>query len=103
MTLARSPKIAGLLSAILPGLGQLYNRQWAKGGAFLLATIILEAVLESSAETIRVLQAAFSGTPVDNLGAFVLRSIPLIALALWSIADAAKVARHQTSPDPPSA
>jgi hypothetical protein len=103
MTFTRSPKIAGLLSAVLPGLGQFYNRQWAKGAGFLLATIILEAFLDSSAETIRVLQAAFSGAPVDHLGSFVLRMIPFTALALWSIADAAKVARQQASshPSPP--
>ena len=102
MTFTRSPKIAGLLSAILPGLGQLYNRQWAKGAAFLLATIVLEAALESTAETIRVLQAVFSGAPVDNLGGVILRSIPLLALALWSIADAARTARQESSSHPPS-
>jgi Family of unknown function (DUF5683) len=102
MTFTRSPKIAGLLSAVIPGLGQFYNRQWAKGAGFLLATMILEAALQSTAETIRVVHAVLSGTPVDDLGGFVLRSIPLLVLALWSIADAAKVARDQPSPHPPS-
>ena len=101
MTFTHSPKIAGLLSAILPGLGQLYNRQWAKGAGFLLATIVLEAFLNTSAETIRVLQTAVSGMPVDNLAGVVLRTIPLIALALWSIADAARDARQHASSHPP--
>ncbi|WP_054709731.1 sugar ABC transporter permease [Bacillus sp. JCM 19041] len=33
-----NPKLAGMLS-IIPGLGQLYNRQWLKGGIFLFVTL----------------------------------------------------------------
>ena len=97
MKQAHSPKVAGFLSAILPGLGQFYNRQWTKGAGFLLATVILDAFLGVSAETILVLEASLSGTPVDNLGGFLLRMIPLIALALWSITDAARVAREHAA------
>lgn len=33
-----NPKLAGILS-IIPGLGQLYNRQWIKGSLFLFITL----------------------------------------------------------------
>ena len=35
---SRSPLLAGLLSALVPGLGQLYNKAWAKGIAVLCIT-----------------------------------------------------------------
>jgi len=103
MTLAHSPKVAGFLSAILPGLGQFYNRQWTKGAGFLLATVLLDALLGASAETLHVLEASLSGMPVDNLGGVLLRMIPLMALALWSITDAARVAQQHAPSHPPSA
>jgi uncharacterized protein DUF5683 len=103
MTRAHSPKVAGFLSAILPGLGQFYNREWAKGAGFLLATVILDAFLGASAETLRILEASLSGMPANNLGSVLLRMIPLIAIALWSITDAARVARQHAPSHPPSA
>ena len=103
MTLAHSPKVAGFLSAIPPGLGQFYNRQWTKGAGFLLTIVLLDALLGASAETLHVLEASLSGMPVDNLGGLLLRMVPLMALALWSITDAARVARQQAPSHPPSA
>ena len=40
----RSPWIAGLLSLVLPGAGQLYTRNWYRGAAVLLATAIMIVV-----------------------------------------------------------
>lgn len=37
---SRSPEVAALFSAVLPGLGQMYNNQVGKGLAFLGATIL---------------------------------------------------------------
>lgn len=36
-----SPALAGALSVVLPGAGQFYNGQWAKGGAYLAGTTLL--------------------------------------------------------------
>jgi len=41
----RSNQIALLLSGILPGLGQFYNRDWGKGVAFLVGFLILDSLL----------------------------------------------------------
>jgi hypothetical protein len=90
-------KVAALLSAVLPGLGQFYNRQWAKGASFLVATLVIDAGLGVTSETITVFQSAFlgiSGTNVD-IGGFVLRMLPLAAIAAWSITDAARTARRR--------
>jgi hypothetical protein len=98
MPLAHSPKAAAFLSAVLPGLGQLYNRQWAKGAGFLVATLVVDAGLGVTSETITVFQRAFLGVPdgnVDVVG-FVLRMLPLAAIAMWSITDAARMARRQS-------
>lgn len=37
---AGSGLIAGILSALIMGLGQIYNRQWAKGIIFLIAELV---------------------------------------------------------------
>lgn len=42
MSKPRNPKIAAILSFVAPGLGQLYNREWLKGGIIL--TLVLGAV-----------------------------------------------------------
>ena len=36
----KDPTLSGLLSAVIPGSGQIYNNQYLKGGGFFLATII---------------------------------------------------------------
>ncbi|HKN87871.1 MAG TPA: DUF5683 domain-containing protein [Nitrospiraceae bacterium] len=99
----RSPKLAALLSAVLPGLGQFYNRQWAKGAGFFVATLIVDAGLGVTSETMTLLQSAFlgaQGNPI-NVGSFILRMLPLAAIAMWSIADAARTARVFQQPPRP--
>ena len=36
--------VAGVLSLILPGLGEIYNHQWMKGVAVLLVTLTLSVI-----------------------------------------------------------
>lgn len=38
--------VAAALSAILPGAGQLYNRQWFKGAGFLITMVVLSAFIQ---------------------------------------------------------
>ncbi len=100
MSANRSPKVAALLSAALPGLGQFYNRQWAKGAGFVLATLIIDAGLGVTSETMSVLQRAFLGGQV-NVVSFLLRMLPLAAIAMWSITDAARGAKTSQRPASP--
>lgn len=90
---ARNPWVAGLLSGLLPGLGQFYNRQWGKGAGFLVGIIVLTAVLSSSVDPKALEQAAEAGKTPDNLGLLFLLLVVMLAMAIWSIADAARTAK----------
>lgn len=88
------PRIAALLSALLPGLGQFYNRQWSKGAGFLIGVLTLDGILGISSETLTLLQNAASGTSVNGNWVLLLRMLPLLALTFWSITDAARTAKR---------
>ncbi|MEK6605536.1 MAG: hypothetical protein AABY77_06560 [Nitrospirota bacterium] len=90
---ARNPWVAGLLSGLLPGLGQFYNRQWGKGAGFLVGIIALTVVLSSSVDPKALEQVAEAGKTPDNLGLIVLLLLVSFAVAVWSIADAARTAK----------
>lgn len=90
---ARNPWVAGLLSSVLPGLGQLYNRQWRKGVGFLAGIIALTVVLSGSVDPKALEHAAEAGKTPDNLGLIFLLLLVSFAVAVWSIADAARTAR----------
>ena len=66
MATAGRKGLAALLSALLPGLGQFYNRQWAKGAGFLLGTLVLDAVFGVSSDTLKLLQAVGSGASIGT-------------------------------------
>jgi hypothetical protein len=75
--------LAGALSAVLPGAGQLYNHQWLKGGFFLLAVLLLSAVIRrrmilAEPSIVAMLFVAF-----------------LFGLVIWSVIDA-----YRSAPSP---
>ncbi len=41
----KSNQLALILSGLIPGLGQFYNEDWAKGAAFFIASTILDSAL----------------------------------------------------------
>jgi len=86
----RRPAVAGVLSALLPGLGQFYNRQWAKGAAFLVGLLVLDAVFGASIDMITFLT---SGVQPNSLPRFLIGSLALLGIAIWSIVDAARSAK----------
>lgn len=88
-----NPWVAGLLSGVLPGLGQFYNRQWGKGVGFLFGVVVPIVVLLESVNTETLQRAAESGTPPDNIGLLFGLAILSLAVAIWSIADAARTAK----------
>jgi hypothetical protein len=73
--------LAAGLSAILPGAGQLYNHQWVKGAGFLIAVMVLSAVIRR-----RLLLAE------PSLMAL-LFAAALLGLAVWSVVDAYRSAK----------
>ena len=88
---SKNPWIAGILSGILPGLGQFYNRQWLKGVGFLLGTLVVDGVLGVTAGMIKFFQ---SGAPPENTGQFLFGSLIVLALVIWSISDAVRTAQR---------
>ena len=90
-----------MLSAVLPGLGQFYNGQWGKGAAFLIGVILLDTILSVSAETLTLLHVTTANGHHVNPASLLLRMLPVLAVALWSIVDAARHAKpHQPEPTP---
>jgi hypothetical protein len=76
--------IAVLLSALLPGAGQLYNRSWIKGALFLLVTFVLTAELGRHIPV----SAILAGEPQIVSGTNFLLLLLTLAVAFWSMIDA---------------
>lgn len=91
---AKNPAIAGVLSGMMPGLGQFYCRQWGKGAGFLGGVVVLDAVFGLSAEMLRLLPSVGLGAQPENLTGFLIGSLLFLALAIWSIVDAARTAKQ---------
>lgn len=91
---SRNAGFAALLSAVFPGLGQFYNRQVFKGVGFVTGALILVTLLLTLADLQALQVAALSGAPPENLGRLFLTTVLLLAVALWSVVDAARVAKR---------
>lgn len=94
---ARSPLLAGVLSGLLPGLGQFYNRQWAKGVGFLLLSFFIVTALASVYDPLEAQRAALRGKQPSNLELLMTLAMLLLGLAVWSIVDAVRHAKDPRS------
>ena len=81
--------IALILSGVFPGLGQFYTRQRINGAAFLVAGVVLSWFLDRAVPAdLRAL-----ARPGFNPGTNLIASLcVLLALWLWSVIDAWRVA-----------
>jgi len=78
--------VAFFLSGVFPGLGQFYNRQALKGGAFLVAGVALSWLIGRTVPTDLVALASASvGTDA------ILLVCLLLAIWVWSAIDAWRV------------
>ena len=84
-----SPGVAGFLSALLPGLGQLCCRRWARGLAFLLPTAGIDLSLDVTGSLWTYLRTHSLPHPI---GSFVAGLLLTGGVALWSILDARRTA-----------
>jgi hypothetical protein len=89
----KNPTIAGVLSAVVPGLGQFYCRQWAKGAGFLVGAIAIDAAFGVSSGMLELLQSFGAPVPSDMLGKLLIGSLLFLAIAVWSILDAVRTAK----------
>jgi hypothetical protein len=82
----RRAMVAFFLSGVFPGLGQFYNRQALKGGAFLVAGVALSWLIGRMVPTdLAALASASVGTDA------ILLLCLLLAIWLWSAIDAWRV------------
>jgi hypothetical protein len=63
---SKNPTVAGILSGLMPGLGQFYCRAWKKGAGFLVGAIVVDAALGVSAGFLKLLQAGGTGLTPDE-------------------------------------
>ena len=83
---ARRRQVLGfILSGIFPGLGQLYNREYLKGVLFIIPGAVLTWLVGRAAPTDLLAIAQPSA-------ALMLLLVVLLALWLWAVIDAWRVA-----------
>ena len=88
-TIRKDPTLSGLLSAVVPGSGQVYNNQYFKAGGFFLASIIgvattLDAVAWHETDGLQVVK----GKEVQLIGAGLMTALiytgGIIDAVTWS-------------------
>jgi len=84
----KRPMLAAVLSGILPGAGQIYNRSWGKGIGFLASVLLVSGLLRR-----KVLLAGGSvmGLLPNDLETW-LAQLLLMGVAIWSVMDAYRTA-----------
>ncbi len=93
-TKAKNPWVAGILSGVLPGLGQFYNRQLGKGVGFLVGFLVLAGVLVSGIDLHMLEQAMASGSQPEDLWLLLAVEVLMLILVIWSVTDAARTAKR---------
>ena len=90
----KSNQIAFILSGLLPGLGQLYNGDFAKGVAFLVGFIILDGLLRQEG-WFDILKGN-----VPLTADLLLRLGILAAYTIFAVVDADRSAKNKNNPPP---
>src|SRR2546426_12516292 len=94
-TKAKNPWVAGILSGVLPGLGQFYNRQLGKGAGFLIGFLVLAGGLGFGVDLQALEKAMSSGARPEKLWLILAGGVLMLILVIWSITGAAP-ARQRT-------
>jgi signal peptidase I len=81
---ARNPAVAALLSAMVPGLGQMYNGELAKGALYLVALCVAAVPLSFLAPL--------------SFSSLMIAVLILLALWIWIVVEAARTARRMSAP-----
>ncbi|MBM4133396.1 MAG: hypothetical protein FJ245_06460 [Nitrospira sp.] len=90
----KNPLLAAILSVLLPGLGQFYNREIGKGVGFLLGAGCAVLILANGLRTLSKANLAYNQTPLWSREDMVFTVGPfLIGCIIWSAMDAFRKAR----------
>jgi hypothetical protein len=90
----KNPRVAGCLSAVLPGLGQFYCRAWAKGAGFLVGTILIDGFFGVTPALLKLLESSEPPFPLGTAWRMVVGLLLWLGMAVWSILDAVRLARN---------
>src|SRR3989442_6413970 len=93
-TKAKNPWVAGILSGVLPGLGQFYNRQLGKGVGFLIGFLVLAGVLVFCVDLQTLQKAIASGARPENLWRILAVEVLMLIPVIWSMTDVAPTAKR---------
>ena len=89
----KSPVVAVLLSGLMPGLGQLYCREWAKGLGCLAAITLVDYAAGVSQGMLDVL---LKGALPQDTTRFLAGALLVLGIAGWSVFDAARTASRSS-------
>ena len=89
----KSPLIAALLSGLMPGLGQLYCREWAKGVACLGAMSVVDYSADVSKGIFDIL---VNRVVPETIAKLLVGSTLMLAIAAWSVLDAVRTAKRSS-------
>jgi hypothetical protein len=81
--------VAPLLSLVLPGVGQLYNRNWLKGTLFIVVVMLFSGWLRRT----MIVEGADSVAAMTHSPYVVLALIVLLGFGVWSVLDAYRTAK----------
>jgi len=88
---ARNPGVALVLSAIFPGLGQFYNRQFGKGVAFFVAGLVSSWVTSALLPS---MDGLLRGELPKQIGLLTVALFLLLICYAWSVVDAYRLAKR---------
>jgi len=96
----RNPAVSGILSAVMPGLGQFHNGDWLKGGILILFDLVVYSqIIYAVYKTLRAIHKQHMSLTysevidraIHSVNVFLL--LLLAAALLYSIVDAVMVAK----------
>lgn len=97
----RNPVVSGVLSVIVPGLGQFHNGDWAKGGVLLMVDLLVYSrIIYAVYKTLQDIHHQNLSLVNSEIVARALHSVNILLLLLlaaaliYSVVDAVLVARE---------
>jgi len=80
----KRPVLAALLSGVLPGAGQMYNRHWVKGIGFMIPVMGVSGLLR---RRLMLTGGSLVGLVAHDAETW-LAQLVLLGVAIWSVLDA---------------
>jgi len=103
----RNPVVSGILSAVVPGLGQFHNGDWAKGGVLVLIDLLVYSqIIYAVYKTLQAVKDQNLSLPYSDIvdralhGVNIFLLLLLAAAIIYGVVDAVLVARQTRESSP---